>query len=92
LLAKGRVDEMLGLIAQATRQTQVDLFPRFAVMRYWMQHEHMAFADFISPDKLHMNDWGYACLARLIGDAITEAAQRTVATAQLRAIAPTTMP
>jgi lysophospholipase L1-like esterase len=89
VLAKGDVEQMLGLIAEATRQTNVDLFPRFAVMRYWMQHEHMAFADFISPDKLHMNDWGYACFAKLIGDAITEAAQRNVATAQMQGTAHT---
>jgi lysophospholipase L1-like esterase len=91
VLAKGDVDQMLALIAGATKQNNVDLFPRFAVMHYWMQHEHMAFADFISPDKLHMNDWGYACFAKLIGGAITEAAQRNVATAQVQGIAHTTM-
>jgi lysophospholipase L1-like esterase len=89
VLAKRDVEQMLGLISAATKQTDVDLFPRFAIMRYWMQHEHMTFTDFISPDKLHMNDWGYACLAKLIGGAITEAAQRDVATAQVQGLAHT---
>src|SRR5215468_5989723 len=48
------------------KEADVDLFQRFAVMRYWHDEGHLAFSDFVSPDDLHMNDWGYACLAKLI--------------------------
>jgi acyl-CoA thioesterase-1 len=89
VLAKGDVEQMLGLISAATKQTAVDHFQRFAIMRYWIQHEHMTFTDFISPDKLHMNDWGYACFAKLIGGAIAEAAQRDVVTAEVDGLSPT---
>ena len=34
-----------------------------------------------SPDHLHMNDWSYACVAKLLAGAIAEAATRPVASA-----------
>ena len=36
---------------------------------------------FVSPDGLHMNDWSYACMAKGLGNAIAEAAQRPVMSA-----------
>jgi acyl-CoA thioesterase I len=85
VLAKPDAEQMVGLISSAAKQADVDLIRRFAIMRYWYEHDHLTFADFISPDKLHMNDWSYACLAKLIGGSISEAAQRNVASAQVHA-------
>jgi hypothetical protein len=45
----------------------------------------MDFAEFASPDNLHMNDWGYACLAKQISAAIVEAATRNVTSASASA-------
>jgi acyl-CoA thioesterase-1 len=56
----------------------VDLFRRFDVMKHWSEVDHMAFETFVSPDGLHMNDWSYACMAKGLGIAIAEAAQRPV--------------
>jgi acyl-CoA thioesterase I len=67
---------MVGLIAAASSARSVDLFPRFKVMREWHETEAIPFDTFLSPDLLHMNDWGYACFARLLGAAIAEAATR----------------
>lgn len=83
VLAKPDAEEMVGLISRAAKKADVDLIQRFAIMRYWYKHDRLTFADFISPDKLHMNDWSYACLAKLITGSISEAAQRTVASAQV---------
>ena len=44
----------------------------------------ICFEKFVSPDRLHMNDWGYACLAKLLGAAIAEAATRPIASAAAR--------
>ena len=87
VLAKADAQEMVDLISAAAKKADVDLVQRFAIMHYWMVHDHMTFADFTSPDMLHMNDWGYACLARLIGGAIAEASQRNIASAQVHAVA-----
>ncbi|HYU21892.1 MAG TPA: SGNH/GDSL hydrolase family protein, partial [Candidatus Dormibacteraeota bacterium] len=48
-------------------------------MRNWHDALHLSFDAFVSPDHLHMNDWSYACIAKLLGNAIAEAATRPVA-------------
>jgi lysophospholipase L1-like esterase len=70
---------MVDLIAQATKETNVGLFRRFAMMRYWREVQHIPFSAFVSSDGLHMNDWSYACVAKALAGAIAEAATRAVA-------------
>ena len=41
----------------------------------------MAFEQFLSPDLLHMNDWSYACVAKLLASAILDGAKPPAATA-----------
>jgi hypothetical protein len=79
--AKPETSDMVEQIALAAKEENVDLFRRFAVMRNWYEVQHLDFADFISPDQLHMNDWSYACWAKLLGEAIAEAASRPIASA-----------
>ena len=40
-----------------------------------------AFSAFTSPDDLHINDWGYGCLAKLLAGSIHDAATRPTLTA-----------
>jgi lysophospholipase L1-like esterase len=82
VIAKPDVDAMLELISTAAKAANVDLFQRFAAMRYWHEDAQIPFAAFVSPDGLHMNDWGYGCFAKLLGASITEAATREPASAQ----------
>ena len=72
---------MVDLIDLAAKQANVDLFQRFAVMRYWRLTEDIPFSVFVSPDELHMNDWSYGCIAKLLAQAIHEAATRATVTA-----------
>jgi acyl-CoA thioesterase I len=51
-------------------------------MKHWSEVDHVAFERFVSPDGLHLNDWGYACMAKDLGIAIAEAAQRPVISAK----------
>jgi acyl-CoA thioesterase I len=44
----------------------------------------MPFSAFLSPDELHMNDWSYGCVAKLLAGAIVEAATRSTITATAR--------
>jgi acyl-CoA thioesterase I len=88
VIAKPDAEGMVRLIAATAKQGDVDLIQRFAMMRWWHDHEHMDFGEFVSPDNLHMNDWGYACLAKQIGAAISEAATRSVASASARSAFP----
>lgn len=88
VLAKTEIDETVDLMSTAAKQDNVSLFHRFAVMRYWRQTVGIPYGTFLSPDELHMNDWGYGCVAKLLAHAISEAATRpevtTMATAPQR--------
>jgi acyl-CoA thioesterase I len=79
VLAKSETPGMVDQIAVAAKDEHVDLFRRFAVMRDWHEVQHDPFDVFVSPDGLHMNDWGYACWAKLLAGAIAEAANPPVA-------------
>ena len=81
VITKHDVDGMVDLIHLTAKEANVDLFERFAVMRYWRLTEDLPFSTFISPDELHMNDWSYGCIARLLAHAIQEAATRSTVTA-----------
>lgn len=74
ILAKHDVDGMINLIDLTAKATDVAVFHRFSIMRYWNQDRDLPFEAFITPDGLHMNDWGYDCWAKLLGVAISEAA------------------
>jgi len=81
VIAKPEAGPMVELIATTAKREDVDLFRRFDVMKRWSEVDHMAFETFVSPDGLHMNDWSYACMAKGLGLAIAEAAQRPVMSA-----------
>ena len=88
VLSKTETDGMEAQIALAAKEGNVDLFNRFAVMRNWYQVQHIPFGVFVAPDGLHMNDWGYACVAKLLAGAIAEAATRPTASAAAAVHAP----
>jgi lysophospholipase L1-like esterase len=81
VIAKAEVKGMVKLIATAAKQHSVNLFQRFAVMRRWREREGLAFETFVSSDQLHMNDWSYACVAKVLGAAIAEAGKRPTVSA-----------
>jgi lysophospholipase L1-like esterase len=81
VIIKADAPRMVSLIAETAKLENVDLFRRFEIMRRWHDVDHMTFDTFVSPDGLHMNDWSYACIAKSLGAAISEAATRPVTAA-----------
>jgi acyl-CoA thioesterase I len=73
------VESMVGLISAAARESNTDVFDRFSLMRYWRVTEGLPFSAFLSQDELHMNDWSYGCMAKLLARAIAEASTRAIA-------------
>ncbi|MBV8921665.1 MAG: SGNH/GDSL hydrolase family protein [Bradyrhizobium sp.] len=63
----GRMVRLLGKVAQLRH---IGIFPRFQVMREWHERQAIPINEFVIADGLHMNDWGYACFAQLLGDDI----------------------
>jgi lysophospholipase L1-like esterase len=84
VLAKSETPDMVEQIAATAKDENIDLFHRFAVMRYWHETQHIPFEGFVSADGLHMSDWGYGCWAKLLGSALAEAATRPIASAAAR--------
>jgi acyl-CoA thioesterase I len=76
VIAKPEADVMVGLISSAAKEANIDLFQRFTIMRHWHEIDGIPFAAFVTADDLHMNDWGYACTAQLVGAAIMDATTR----------------
>lgn len=85
VIAKPEAGRMVELIAVTAKQENVDLFRRYDMMKRWRDVDHLRFEAFVSPDGLHMNDWSYACMAKGLGQAIAEAAQRPVVSATVSA-------
>jgi lysophospholipase L1-like esterase len=81
VIAKPEAPRMVALIALTAKQEDVDLFPRYDMMRRWRDVNRMDFKVFVSADGLHMNDWSYACWAKGLTVAIGEAATRPLVAA-----------
>jgi len=62
--------QMVKLLHRVAELRHVGIFPRFEVMRDWHEKQSIPIDTFVIPDGLHMNDWGYACFAQLLGDDI----------------------
>jgi lysophospholipase L1-like esterase len=62
--------KMVTLMHKIASLRKIGIFPRFEVMKEWHEGQQMAFDSFVIADGLHMNNWGYACFAQLLGDNI----------------------
>jgi lysophospholipase L1-like esterase len=63
-------NKMIKLLGRVAELRHVGIFPRFEVMRDWHEKQAIPVEGFVIADGLHMNDWGYACFAQLLGDDI----------------------
>ncbi len=87
VITKAEAPRMVQLISATAKSENVDVFPRFEVMKYWSKQDHLDFDTFTAPDGLHMNDWGYACMAKALSVALAEAAKRPLLSAKATAAA-----
>jgi len=62
--------KMVKLLGRVAALRHIGIFPRFEVMREWHEKQALPINSFVIDDGLHMNDWGYACFAQLLGDDI----------------------
>ena len=62
--------KMVQILKKVADIRHTGIFPRFEVMKEWHEDRSLAFDAFVTADGLHMNDWGYACFAQLLGDDI----------------------
>jgi len=63
---------MVKMLSRVASLRHIGIFPRFEVMRGWHEQQALPVDSFVIADGLHMNDWGYACFAQLLGDDIIQ--------------------
>lgn len=66
-------EEYVAAVAATAHERGVGLFSRFAVMRHWVVERKLPYGAFTIADKLHLNDFGYLCIGRLLAAAIARA-------------------
>jgi acyl-CoA thioesterase I len=81
VLLHARYREMLLVIAAVARSEHVPLVRRFAMMRHWSEDGAMTLPAMLAPDRLHMSDLSYDCLARQVARAILAARNEPVTVA-----------
>lgn len=69
---KPEARRMVSLISSLASDSHTPLFPRFEIMRNW-HDEGRPFSAFLAEDNLHLNDWSYGCMARLLATMIAGA-------------------
>jgi lysophospholipase L1-like esterase len=82
VIAKPDVETLVDMIAAAGKEGNVGVFHRFAVMRHWREAQNIGFDTFVSADELHMNDWSYGCIAKLLAGSIADSVSRSSLTAK----------
>jgi acyl-CoA thioesterase I len=70
MLAHPGYREMLYALAAVARNEDTAIIHRFAMMRHWAEDGQMSLAAMLAPDRLHMSDASYDCLARQVARGI----------------------
>ena len=72
-------DRMMSMIAAAAAKFEVNLFRRWALMRYWHFNNNVSLADMTDPDdkndKLHQSDWSTMEVSKALFTAIKKVYQ-----------------
>ncbi len=58
-------EEYARVMAEVAKEKNVGLFRRFEIMRAWY-NDGMPYAQFVTSDGLHLNDFGQKCIGRLL--------------------------
>jgi acyl-CoA thioesterase I len=72
LCAKPDFPAFVKLMANIGRRFQVSVFRRYAIMQYWHENLKLPIDTFLSSDDLHMNDWSYYRMAKLLAKALAD--------------------
>jgi acyl-CoA thioesterase-1 len=65
-------EEYARVMAEVAKQKGAGLFRRFEIMRSWY-NDGMPYAQFVTNDGLHLNDFGQKCIGKLLSMSILEA-------------------
>jgi len=72
LLSKPDLQSFVNLLPNIGRQFQISVFGRFSIMQYWHTNLRIPVDKFLSSDTLHMNDWSYGYIAKLLAKGLAD--------------------
>ncbi len=72
LLAKPSFPSFVKLLTTIGQQFQISVFRRFLIMQYWHTNLRIQLDTFLSSDDLHMNDWSYRYMAKLLAKGLAD--------------------
>jgi lysophospholipase L1-like esterase len=78
VIGRPKAGAMVRMLESVAQGANVPVFRRFAIMSHWRTVENLPFDHFIVKDGLHMNDWSYGCIAKLLATSIVAAASQPV--------------
>jgi len=78
VIRRPQAGAMVRMLKNVAHTANVSVFRRFAIMSHWHTVEHVPFERFTVKDGLHMNDWGYQCIARLLAASIVATVSQPV--------------
>jgi hypothetical protein len=81
VIGKPKAAAMVRMLQTVAQGANIGVFQRFAIMSHWQRVEHVPFETFTAKDGLHMNDWSYGCIAKLLATAIVATAGQPAVTA-----------
>ena len=73
LFEQARYNDVGADIAAVAGETKVGLLRRSDIMRRWVDSGYHRMDELIVPDRLHMTDLGYTCVARLLATGVAAA-------------------
>ena len=75
----GLSEDMVKRISIAAAVADVNVFRRFSLMQYWVDHDKIPIAELVregDPNKLHMSDWATNCVTQALFGAIQQAVEK----------------
>jgi hypothetical protein len=81
VIRRKHIGEMVALLAEESKHADVDIFHRYDLMRFWHETRGIPYSVPVNGDGLHMSDWGYACLAKVMASALADAMTRPILSA-----------
>jgi acyl-CoA thioesterase I len=83
VIAKPQASAMVRMLETVAQKHHIAVFHRFAIMGHWRQAQNIPFEQFTSRDGLHMNDWSYDCISKLLATALAGEVNRPIVTTTL---------
>jgi lysophospholipase L1-like esterase len=83
VVVKPQAVKMVKFLSAFAKEENIAMFRRFLMMKRWTEIDRLPYSAFVTPDDLHMNDFGYGCMAKGLALAIADSVRRPIVSAKV---------